>query len=144
MEGLKDGTGDKAEEAQVGFLVADGQASIFLDAAKEHLDAPAQGIEFFVVIDGNFSVLASRDDRDVVVGLPRGAVVVAIIAHIFDHVTAEHLGSQRVGHRNVGDVAAAQLAFDHAIIRRDGQMQLGGYARATSATRAVPPFEPPP
>jgi hypothetical protein len=28
MEGFEDGTGDKTEEAQIGFLVADGQASI--------------------------------------------------------------------------------------------------------------------
>ena len=85
--------------------------------------------------------------RPVITGmllLACSVVVVAIIAHILDHVTAEHLGGQRVGHRNVGDVAAAQLAFDHAISGRDGQMQLGGYARTTSATRAVPPFEPPP
>jgi hypothetical protein len=98
----------------------------------------------FVIVDGNFSVLAPGDNRDVVVGAQHGAVVVAIIAHILDHLTAEHLGGQRIGHRNVGDVATGQLAFDHAIIGCDGQMQLGGYARATSAARAVPPFEPPP
>jgi hypothetical protein len=144
VESPKDGTGNKAEEAQVGFLIADGQASIFLDAAKEHLDTAAQGIELLVIIDGNLSVLAPWDNRDVVVSLQRDAVVVAIIAHIFDHVTTEHLGGQRVGHRNVGDVATTQLAFDHAIIGRDGQMQLGGYARTTSTTRTVPPFEPPP
>ena len=144
MEGLKDGTGDKAEEAQVGFLVADRQAPVFLDPAEKQLDAPAQGIELLVVIDGNLSVLAPWDDRDIVVGAQHSAVVVAIITHIFDHVTAEHFGGQRVGHRNVGDVASAQLTFDHFVSGRDGQMQLGGYARATSAARAVPPFEPPP
>lgn len=143
MEGFKNGTGDKTEEAKVGFLVVDGQAPIFLDPAEEHFDAPTQAIELLVVSDGNFSILAPRDDRDVVVGLQHGAVVVTVITHIFDHVTAEHLGGQHIGHRNVGDVAAAQLAFDHAISGRDGQMQLGGYARATSAARAVPPFEPP-
>jgi hypothetical protein len=144
VEGLKDGTGDKAEEAKIGFLVADGQAPISLDPAKEHLDAPAQGIELLVIVDGNFSVLAPRNDRNVVIGAQHGTVVVTVITHILDHVTAEHLGGQRIGHRDVGDVAAGQLAFDHAISGRDGQMQLGGYARAISATRAVPPFEPPP
>jgi hypothetical protein len=109
-----DGTGDKAEEAQVGFLVTNGQAPIFLDAAQEHFDASAQGIEILIVIDGNFSVLAPRDDRNVVVGAQHGAVAVTGVAHILDRVTAEHLGGQRIGHRNVGDVAAAQLAFDHS------------------------------
>jgi hypothetical protein len=49
VEGFKDGTGDKAKEAQVGFLVADGQAPVLLDPAKEHLTALAQGMEFPVV-----------------------------------------------------------------------------------------------
>ena len=133
VAGFKDGTGDKAEEAQVGFLVADGQAPVFLDAAEEHLDTAAQGIELLVIIDGNCSVLAPRDNRDVVVSPQRGAVVVAIIAHILDHVTAEHLGGQRVGHGNVGDVATAQLAFDHSIIGRNGQMQLKSFLTETNA-----------
>jgi len=79
VAGFKDGTGDKAEEAKAGFLVAGGQAPVFLDSAEEHLDVAAQGIELLIVIDGNFSVLAFGDDKDVVVGAQHGAVVIAII-----------------------------------------------------------------
>ena len=138
------GESDEAEEGDVRFLVTDGKTSVFLDFSKEHLDAPSPFVDRFVINDLRFPVFASGDDRNIVVGSKLVAMSVAVVAHIFNDVTAENLGCQRIGHCNIRYVAAGQLPFDNAIIRRRGKMQFCRYARAIPASGAVPPFEPPP
>jgi len=71
-------------------------------------------------------------------------MIVAVIAHVFDDITAEHIGSDGIGHGDVGDVAAGQLTFNYVIGWRDGQMQLAGYAATAYAAAVLPPFAPPP
>ena len=138
------GEGDETEEGKVGFFVANGQPPVFLELAEEHLDTPSPAIDGFVVDDFDLAVLASGDDRNIVIGAKFATMIIAVVAHVFDDVTTNDLGGQRIRHADVGDVAARQLAFDNLIVRRDGKMEFGRYARAVFAACAVPPFEPPP
>ena len=135
---------DETEKGQVGFFVTDGETPVLLELAEEHLDASPPAVNHLIVNDLELTVFASGDDGNVVVSTELAAMSVAIIAPVCDDITTDDVGGQGLGHRNVGDVAAGQLAFNHLIGRREGEMQLGGYPRAVFSSRAVPPFEPPP
>jgi len=135
---------DETKKGQVGFFVTDGETPILLELAEEHLDASPPAVNHLIVNDLDLTVFAPGDDGKVVVGTEFATVSVAVVAHVCDDITTDDVGGQGIGHRNVGDVAAGQLAFNHLILRRDGEMQLGRYPRAVFTSRAVPPFEPPP
>jgi len=141
---FKSSEGDEAEESEVCFFVANGKTSVFLDLTEEHLDAPSPLVDRLVINDLDPAVFASGDNGDVVVGAKLLTMVVAVIAHVFHDVAADDLGSHNIGHTDIGNMAAGQLAFDNPIVRRDDEVQFGGDAGAVSSPCAVPPFEPPP
>ena len=135
---------DETKKGQVGFFVTDGETPVLLELAEEHLDASPPAVNHLIVNDLDFAVFAPGNNGNVIVGVERAAVIVAVIAQVFDDITTNDVSGQCIGHRDVGHIATRQLTFDHLIVRRDGEMQLGGYPRAVFASGAVPPFEPPP
>ncbi len=138
------GESDEAEEGDVGFFITNSETAVFLELAEEHLDTATPAINHFVVNDLDLAVFASGDNRNIVVRAEFLTMIVAVIPHVFNDITANNLGRKRIGHGDVGNIAARKLAFDNAVVRCDGKMQFGGYARTVLAPRAVPPFEPPP
>ena len=140
----KGGDGDKAKEGEVCFLVTNGKTPILFDFSKEHFDARSPFVDCLVINNRLFPVFSPGNHRNVVVGMKRIAMLIAVVALIFDDKTAKNVGSQRVGYRDIRYVSTRQLSFDNAVIRCGRKMQLGRYASPVSPSRAVPPFEPPP
>ena len=96
------------------------------------------------VDDLGLAVFASRDDGNIGVDAEFAATIAAVTANVVNDVTTGDLGGRRIGHPDIGHVAASLEAFGDPIVWRDGKVRLSRYARAVFPSCAVPPFEPPP
>lgn len=79
---------------------------VFLEPSEELLDTFAEFVDGLVVLDFDFTVLASWNHRLVILRPERIAKRIGIIAHIEHDVAVKYIGEKLVGDSNIGGISS--------------------------------------